>query len=109
MARRAITVAVALITPLLGVSGPVDAATIYGMIRENNHPVVNAPIVLDCAGTKTSTNTDGRGTYRLTLDRTGRCNLTIRGVPAQVILYVDPSRYDFEISGGSGPTRLIRR
>lgn len=109
MARWTMTVTVAAVGFVLAVSERVDAATIYGTIQSGSQPVTNAPVSLTCPGAEARpTNTDGRGTYRLTVGRTGRCTLQIRGVSAQVILYEDPTRYDFEIVGGAQP-RLIRR
>ena len=110
MAKWARTVKAVVVASALAVSGEAVAATIYGTIRQGNQPVANTPVVLICGGNKAAeTNTDGRGAYRLTTGRTGRCELQIHGASSEVILYQDPIRYDFEIVGGGGQTSLIRR
>jgi hypothetical protein len=95
------------IVSVLVMAEPAAAATIYGIIREGGRPAGNAPVTLSCSGAQTRANTDDRGTYRLTLARSGRCTLAVRDVSAPVILYEDPTRYDFEIVGT--PARLLRR
>ncbi len=105
MARWAMTLTAVSVVSVLAVADPATAATIYGIILEGGRPAANAPVTLSCSGAQTRTNTDGRGTYRLTLPRSGRCSLDVRGASAPVILYEDPTRYDFEIAGA----RLLRR
>jgi len=110
MVRWAKTMQAAAVASALAVSGEAAAATIFGTIQQTtqqvNQPVANTQVVLSCGGREVAdTQTDHRGTYRLTTDWTGRCELQIRGVSAEVILYRDPTRYDFNIKGES----LIRR
>ena len=93
----------------LATSGPLAAATIYGTIQEGNQPLSTTPVVLSCSGAEATTNTDQRGNYRLTLNRTGRCILKVGGGSAQVAVYDDPTRYNFEIARSGGQIRLIAR
>ena len=109
MASRAIALTAASIVSVLIVADPAAAATIYGIIHEGGGPAASAPVTLSCGGAQTRTNTDGRGTYRLTVARPGRCSLDVRGVSVPVILYEDPTRYDFEIVGAPAQPRLLRR
>jgi len=109
MARWAVPLTATSIAFGLVLAAPASAATIYGIILEGGRPAGNAPVTLSCSGAQTRANTDDRGTYRLTLARSGRCSLSVRGVSAPVILYEDPTRYDFEIGGAAGQQRLLRR
>ena len=110
MAGSIMTVTVAAIAFVLAVSGQVAAATIYGTIQASKQPVGNAPVSLACPGETKPGTTDARGTYRLTVGRPGqRCTFQVRGASAPVILYEEPTRYDFELAGGGAQPRLIRR
>ena len=85
---------------VLAVATEAAAATIFGFIQQNNHPVVNTPVVLSCGGTEAAKVViDDRGNYRITTARTGRCNLLVDGASGDVVLYTEPTRYDFEIRG----------
>lgn len=109
MARWAGTVMAAAVA-VLALSREADAATIFGAIHQGNRPVVNAPVALVCRGTEAArTTTDARGGYRLTANETGRCTLEVRGGSTEVILYQDPTRYDFDLVGAGGQLRLNRR
>lgn len=109
MTRWAIVVIASGLALALATAGHVAAATIYGTIREGDRPLENAKIELLCAGKRVSQQTDARGTYRFTISQTGRCRLEIEGGSAPVIVYDEPTRYDFEIRQEGGRRRLIRR
>ena len=114
MARSMILKTAAVASALL-IAGEALAATIYGTIKQNNQPVKNnTPLVLSCGGSQAaSTTTDERGNYRLTANRTGRCDLKVGEANnmsvGEVILFQDPTRYDFEVPSAGDKTRLIRR
>ena len=93
----------------LALPSEVGAATIYGMLEEAGRPLAGLQIDLQCEGGRDSTQTDARGTYRFTVGWTGRCELRARGDSSTVILYNEPTRYDFEIRQVDGRPRLIRR
>jgi len=87
---------------------PVEAAaaTIYGFIQANNQPVRTQEVVLNCQGTQTAKAvTDDRGNYRITTTRTGRCNLVVGDASGDVVLYTEPTQYNFDIVN----RQLIRR
>ncbi|HEY2987456.1 MAG TPA: hypothetical protein VGL11_07005 [Candidatus Binatia bacterium] len=110
MAKWTKTAKAAAVVFTLFIPAGVAAATIYGTISQGNQPVANAPVVLVCGGSEAAkATTDARGTYRLTTGKTGRCNLKIGVGSTDVILYQDPTRYDFEITGAGPQTRLNRR
>ena len=57
----------------LGIAAPALAATIYGTLQQNNQPLQNVEVKLACSGGDAApTRTDQRGTYHLTINRTGR-------------------------------------
>ncbi len=90
----------------LAISVEAAAATIYGFIRENNQPVKTKEVVLNCGGTEAARAlTDDRGNYRITTAHTGRCLLVVGGASGDVVLYTEPTQYNFEII----KTQLIRR
>lgn len=109
--RTLTRVRVAVGVACLAAADPTFAATIYGTIYENGAPVPNADLTLTCPadGSPVPTSTDTRGTYRFTVNTTGRCELVVRRGDAQaattVILYDDPTPYDFDITGD----QLVRR
>src|SRR5215468_5820891 len=106
MASRAWAVTIATVLWMLIFAAAAAAATIYGVIQQGNQPVRNAPVVLACGGTEVAqARTDDRGNYRLTAAQTGRCSLRVGGASGEVMLYQEPTRYNFEAEG----PRLIRR
>ena len=106
MARKALAVAIAAVVSTVIFSAAAAAATIYGVIQQGNRPVRNTPVVLACGGTEVAqARTDDRGNYRLTAAQTGRCSLRVGDASGEVILYQEPTRYNFEAAG----PRLIRR
>jgi hypothetical protein len=109
MGRCATTVTIAVLALVLAEAGQATAATIYGIIQASNKPVANTPVSVACAGTEGRATTDERGTYRITVERTGRCTLQVHGATTQVILYEEPTRYDFELVGAGAQARLMRR
>ncbi|MGH7307787.1 MAG: hypothetical protein ACREK6_03750 [Candidatus Rokuibacteriota bacterium] len=109
MTRRAMVVTTTGLGLVLTTAGPVAAATIYGTIQEGGRPLEKATVELSCDGKRQSQQTDARGTYRFTVSRTGRCQLHLQGGSAPVIVYDEPTRYDFEVRQEDGRRRLIRR
>ena len=104
--RWTMAVQIGAVACALAVSTEAAAATIYGFIHENNQPVKKREVVLNCGGTEAARAvTDDHGNYRITTARTGRCNLVVGAASGDVILYTEPTQYNFEIS----KAQLIRR
>jgi len=104
--RSTIAVQVGAFVCALAVSAEAAAATIYGFIRQDNQPVRTKEVVLNCGRTEAARAvTDNRGYYRITTARTGTCILVVGGASGDVVLYMEPTQYNFEISNA----RLIRR
>src|SRR5262245_20264999 len=96
----------AIVVCALAISAEARAATIYGVIQQENRPVANVQVVLRCGDTEAvRAVTDDRGNYRLMTERTGSCKLHVSGASGDVVLWAEPTRYDFEIRGNL----LIRR
>ncbi len=85
------------------------AATIYGTIQENGAARSNVEVGLACDGNRIVQRTDARGTYRFSLPRTGHCALDVQGASTRIVVYDEPTRYDFELRRGSGRPTLVRR
>jgi len=109
MARWVLVLSIASLASVLIPADRAAAATIYGLLLEGGQPVANTQVVLVCGTAQARTTTDAKGTYRLTLPQPARCRLDVRNVSASVILYADPTRYDFEIVHAPGPPRMIRK
>lgn len=103
-AGRATIVAAA----LLG-AGHAVAATIYGALSEGGQPVAGAPLELRCGAEASAAKTDARGAYRFTVGQTGKCELRAAGAVTPIILYNEPTRYDFEVRRAGGNATLARR
>lgn len=107
VARR---VAAASVAGLLLSAGPAWAATIYGSLSQGGQALANARLELQCGGDTTSGQTDARGSYRFTVKLTGRCELRVAGGGvAPVIVYNEPTRYDYDLRRVDGRAVLVRR
>lgn len=95
---RKINVLVVITCVFLGLIREVDAATIYGTIFRNNQPVQNAQLTFDCWRGNV-VNTDIRGGYRVSINFTGRCTMTLGKATGLVIFYPEPTRFDFDLVG----------
>ena len=94
----------------LGAALPALAATILGSVSRDNQPAANLPLSLACPGGTASGQTDARGTYRLTVNGSGKCQLKAEGASAEVILYnQSPTQYDFTLQGSGATAKLVRR
>jgi hypothetical protein len=109
MNRWAVSMIIATALGVALVPGQVNAATIYGTIRQDGKPVAKARVELVCGASSVRSQTDVRGTYRFTVNQTGRCELQVQGSSARVILYDEPTRYDFDVRQESDGRRLIRQ
>jgi hypothetical protein len=84
---------------LLAIDKDASAATIFGTVYLNNQPYANKELTLNCGSGPLTSNTDARGSYRLNANHVGPCTLSSGTLTTEVILYQNPSRYDFDVSG----------
>lgn len=99
---------ITVLAALAGLSGLAAAGTIYGVILENGRPV-SAPLTLKCGARQATTTPDQRGSYNLNVDAIGRCNLQVAGGTAEITVYDNPTRYNFELVGQGANRRLVQR
>lgn len=96
---------------LLLAAGPAAAATIYGSLSQpGGQPLAQTALELRCGNEVSQGKTDARGSFRFTVPQTGRCELRVAGGgEVQVIVYNEPTRYDYELRRVDGRPVLARR
>jgi hypothetical protein len=102
---------------LLGALGgalPLCAGQIFGTLTEGGKAVASGvEVVVDCAGEQAKGKTDNFGAYRVNVQKTGRCTLTLtyKGQkPAATIASLsEPASADFELQMQDGKYKLVRR
>jgi len=90
-------------------AGQALAATIYGSLTAGGQPLAGADLVLECGSRGSQGKTDARGAFRFTVDATGTCELRVAGASAKVIVYKEPTRYDFEVRRSGSGASLVRK
>lgn len=88
------------------------AGTVNGTIRAGNKPLKNIQIVIICEGKEFPGTTNERGSYRISVEKTGRCTLTLPEMPNakhSIASSNNPVRYDFTVQKTSGGFILKRR
>jgi hypothetical protein len=91
---------------------PAVAATILGTVqRDGRPPAAPLPLQLSCGDKAVAKgSTDAQGGYRLTVSGAGRCQLSVDGVAADVLLSNQaPVQYDFDLRGSGARATLQRR
>jgi hypothetical protein len=93
---------------------PVLAATIFGSVfLRGDQPAADKKVTLSCDGTSAPATgqTDRRGTYRLSINGSGKCKFTVDdSKPADVVLFNQaPTQYDFILQGSGSSAQLVRR
>jgi hypothetical protein len=90
---------------------PAFAATILGTLYRDDKPVVDLPLSLACPGVPVAAaQTDSRGSYQLSINASGKCELLAGGARATVVLFNQaPTQYDFNLQGSGDTARLSRR
>jgi len=91
---------------------PALAATMLGtVLRDGQPPKSGLPLKLSCGDKAVATGmTDAQGAYRLTVGGAGRCQLSVDGTSAEVILNNQaPVQYDFNLQGSGVSAQLQRR
>jgi hypothetical protein len=102
---------------LLGAFGcvlPLAGGQIFGTITEGGKPVAKGvEVVVDCSGEQGKAATDEFGAYRVNVQKTGKCMLTLaykgQKPAATVASLSEPASADFELQMQDGKYRLIRR
>ncbi|MBP6778477.1 MAG: hypothetical protein KA151_14635 [Piscinibacter sp.] len=93
---------------LAACTGPALAATIYGTLTSGGQALV-AELTLQCGDKSLPGKSDARGAYRFTVERTGSCELRVAGAVATVVVYNEPTRYDYDLRRSANTAALVRR
>jgi hypothetical protein len=101
---------------LLALSLPMTATAgdLYGAVTRDGQALPREPLTVACSGGATAprepVSTDDFGAYRLVIDGEGSCLIGVRGVAgAQVRVYRNAQRYNFEIKTVAGKPQLVQR
>jgi hypothetical protein len=100
MKSLALTALAGLVAPL-----PAHAAQIYGSVFEGGNGLSGQVVRVVCdSGDRDEKQTDGHGAYRLFVQRTGKCTLSLPGkggASAAIYSFDEPVRFNFDVVGGS--------
>ncbi len=93
---------------------PLSASQIYGNLTEGGKAVASGvEVVIDCAGEQAKAATNNFGAYRVNVQKTGKCTLTVtyKGQkPTAVIASLgEPVSADFELQIEAGKYKLVRK
>lgn len=93
---------------------PLTGGQIFGTLTEGGKAVgKGVEVVVDCAGEQTKGVTDNFGGYRVTVQKTGRCTLTLayKGQKPSVTIASlrEPVSADFNLQMQDGKYKLVRR
>ncbi len=102
---------------LLGALGcvlPLSGGQIFGTLTEGGKAIAKGvEVVVDCSGEQVKGTTDNFGAYRVNVQKTGRCTLTLtykgQKPTATIASLSEPASADFELQMQDGKYRLIRR
>lgn len=89
-----------------------QAAGFYGSLTVDGQlPRTPVGMQLICAGqTLGAATADRRGSYEFGVDRPARdCVVRVENATATVVLYANPTRYDFALTHSGGTAQLTRR
>ncbi len=93
---------------------PLSAGQIFGTVTESGKALPKGvEVLVDCSGEQAKAATDEFGAYRVNVQKTGRCTLTLsykgQKPSATVASLAEPSSADFEVQTQEGKYRLVRR
>jgi hypothetical protein len=98
----------------LGCALPLFGGQIFGTLTEGGKAVAKGvEVAIDCSGEQAKSTTDSFGAYRLNVQKTGRCTLTLaykgQKPTATIASQSDPVSADFELQMQDGNYKLVRR
>ncbi len=93
--------------------GAAQAASLFGSVTVDGHlPGAALPMQLACGGRViATTQIDPNGAYRLSTPAAAAppCEVRVVGAAVAVVVYPNPSRYDFALGHAGGKTQLVQR
>ena len=98
----------------LGCATPSFGGQIFGTLTEGGKAVASGVVVaVDCSGELAKGKTDNFGAYRVNVQKTGRCTLTLtykgQQPTATIASQSEPVSADFELQTQDGKYKLVRR
>ena len=98
----------------LGCALPLFGGQIFGTLTEGGKAVASGvEVVVDCSGEQAKGTTDKFGAYRVNVQKTGRCTITLKykgQKPTTTIASLaEPVSADFELQIQDGKYKLVRR
>jgi sRNA-binding regulator protein Hfq len=93
---------------------PLSGGQIFGTLTEGGKAVAKGvEVVIDCSGEQVKGTIDSFGAYRVNVQKTGRCTLTLtykgQKLAATIASLSEPASADFELQVQDGKYKLIRR
>ena len=93
---------------------PLSGGQIFGTLTEGGKAVAGgAEVVVDCSGEQAKGKTDNFGAFRVNVQKTGRCTLTLtykgQTPTATIPSLSEPVTADFELQMQDGKYKLVRR
>jgi hypothetical protein len=98
----------------LGCALPLFGGQIFGTLTEGGKAVApGVDVVVDCSGEQAKGTTDKFGAFRVTVQKTGRCTITLtykgQKPTATIASTSEPVSTDFELQIQDGKYKLVRR
>ena len=93
---------------------PSFGGQIFGTLTEGGKAVASGvEVVVDCSGVQAKAKTDNFGAYRVNVQKTGKCTLTLtykgQQPTATIASQSEPVSADFELQAQDGKYKLVRR
>jgi hypothetical protein len=93
---------------------PLFGGQIFGTLTEGGKAVASGvEVVVDCSGEQAKGKTDNFGAYRVNVQKTGRCTITLtykgQKPAATIPSQSEPVSADFELQLQDGKYTLVRR
>jgi len=98
----------------IGLASAAHAGELFGTVSENGRPLPQGTTLkLDCGGASASGSTDQFGSYRIQLNASGECSLSIAhkgsSPSLKVTLFDKPTRYDLVVKDEAGKVTVSRK
>ena len=98
----------------LGCALPLFGGQVFGTLTEGGKAVASGvEVVVDCSGEQVKGTTDNFGAYRVNVQKTGRCTITLtykgQKPAATIASLAEPVSADFELQMQEGKYKLVRR
>ena len=93
---------------------PVYGGQIFGTVTEAGKAVSSgAEVLIDCSGEQARGKTDSFGAFRVNVQKTGKCTLTLtykgQKPTATIASLAEPVSADFDLQTQDGKYKLVRR